>query len=141
MVKRGSTKDWNRQKWQKSALVDFQKMVRMTAADSEGYCVCCTCGVRRHYKTMDAGHFISRKHNATAFDSMNCHPQCKKCNLYLDGNQIAYYQYMEQSHGRTMINRLIQQSKTPRIYTIDELREMRAEFRRMWKRAQETKNL
>ena len=38
----------------------LQRIVRMKAADENGYCQCVTCGKVGHWKEMDGGHYISR---------------------------------------------------------------------------------
>lgn len=51
---------------------------------------CVTCGKRDHWKKMDAGHFMSRKHYSTRWDEDNVQVQCKSCNLYNQGEQYKY---------------------------------------------------
>jgi len=72
----------------------FQKMRRMQEANHHGVCKCISCPAVRRFNEMDGGHYISRKHNATAFEPQNVHPQCKKCNSSaswgLSGNTAEY---------------------------------------------------
>ena len=35
-----------------------QKLARIAAADDTGHCACVSCGVVKHYKDMQGGHFI-----------------------------------------------------------------------------------
>ena len=43
----------------------LQKLVRLKAADENGMVKCWTSGESRHWKEMQGGHFISRKHQRT----------------------------------------------------------------------------
>ena len=62
--------------------VQMQKYVRLKeAVENGGYCTCVSCGVVKHWKEMDGGHYVSRNHQATKVMEENIHPQCKGCNL------------------------------------------------------------
>lgn len=57
----------------------------------DGYFVCISCHMPKGLDQIQAGHFLSMGHHSkTRFDEDNCHSQCKKCNLFLSGNQIGY---------------------------------------------------
>ncbi len=58
----------------------FSLYVRQNHANENGHIVCITCGVWRHWKACDAGHYLSRRHKITKFDEYNVFPQCKQCN-------------------------------------------------------------
>ena len=60
---------------------DLQLLVRLKAADDNGYCQCWTCQKIDHYKQMQGGHFIERGRTATKLVEENIHPQCPYCNL------------------------------------------------------------
>ena len=48
------------------AATELQLLVRLKAADDNGYVSCVVCGVTRHYLDgMQGGHFISRSRLAT----------------------------------------------------------------------------
>ena len=42
------------------ALQTLQKLVRLKAADDNGYCECVTCGKIAKYTEMDGGHYIPK---------------------------------------------------------------------------------
>jgi len=48
---------------------------------------------------MQAGHFQSRKHNATAWDERNINAQCVSCNEYNHGEQFLHGQYIDEKYG------------------------------------------
>ena len=65
----------------KKALDTLQKLVRLAAADDNGYSHCWSCGNQFHWKEMDGGHFIPKGHSSYwALKVENVHPQCKPCN-------------------------------------------------------------
>ena len=70
----------------------FSQYVRLASADHRGVCICFTCGVEKHWKEIQAGHFMSRKHNATRWHLDNVKPQCVKCNMFNQGEQYRFGQ-------------------------------------------------
>lgn len=70
--------------------VVFSKYVRLSNADKNGFCTCVTCNRKYHWKEIQAGHFMSRKHYATRWDEDNVKPQCLGCNMYKQGEQYKY---------------------------------------------------
>jgi hypothetical protein len=68
----------------------FSRYIRMKNADKRGYCMCITCEKTFHWKEIQAGHFMSRKHYSTRWDEDNVHPQCVACNVYRAGEQYKY---------------------------------------------------
>lgn len=67
----------------------FSQYIRRRYAKND-IAECVTCGKRDHWKKMDAGHFMSRKHYSTRWDEDNVQVQCKSCNLYNQGEQYKY---------------------------------------------------
>jgi hypothetical protein len=62
---------------------------------------CVTCGKTLPItgKTaMQGGHFIPRGCRITRWEAMNVHPQCSRCNGFLDGNYIMYSRWMMKTH-------------------------------------------
>ena len=93
------------------AAVVLQKLVRLKAADPHtGLVRCRTCGVSKHWKEMQGGHFISRKWTATKILEENIHPQCPSCNGGFGGkdkgNLIEYTLYMQDTYGRDFVEEL-----------------------------------
>jgi hypothetical protein len=81
--------------------------------------VCFTCGVRKDYKEMNAGHYIHK--DCLDFDERNVHCQCPRCNLYLSGNLGVYAEKMIDKYGRTEVAILRNQSQVIKKWTVDEL--------------------
>jgi len=47
-------------KLKKEAAELLQRLVRLKAGDDNGYCSCVCCGIKKHYREMDGGHFVPR---------------------------------------------------------------------------------
>jgi hypothetical protein len=80
----------------------LQKLVRLKAADLNGICECVTCGVKKHYKMMDGGHFYGRTHRVFMLMEEQINPQCKACNMFnmkRTRTQERYRIYMEDMYG------------------------------------------
>ena len=120
-------------KEKQKAMTLMQKLVRMKASDDAGFCQCVTCGVVKHYKEMDGGHYISRKYNATCLMEENIHPQCKGCNGFKNGNMDAYALYMLDMYGREFLDELNQLKHSVRKFTTAELKEIQADLRKQIK--------
>ena len=73
---------------------------------------------------MHAGHYISRRHNATLFDERNVHAQCMNCNLWGYGNMGVYTQKLLEKYGSKIIDDLVKKSRTIKQFTRTELEEI-----------------
>jgi len=111
-----------RSKLVKKLDVVFSQYVRLSNADSRGFCTCVTCGKQGHWKTggIQAGHFISRKHYSTRWDERNVKPQCVACNVYRAGEQYKYSLYL----GNNLAEELYSKSKNIVKFTNVELEEL-----------------
>lgn len=77
------------------------------AAPFTGIVICCTCGRPKHYKEVDAGHFVPWKSgNAVRYHEQNVHGQCKACNGFEQGSQYAYGQFIDKKYGPGTADRL-----------------------------------
>ena len=94
----------------KRAWTEFSIYIRTRHAEPDGYVFCVTCGVRKHWKTVDAGHFIAGRLNSNLFDERGCHAQCKNCNGPKAGNGPRYYQFMLKTYGQEVIDELLSQN-------------------------------
>lgn len=118
------------------AAVLMQRMVRVKAALVEGDLITCvTCGVKRHWKEMQGGHFISRRFTKYKLLEENIHPQCPACNGPLRGNYPAYTLYMCDMYGREFVDELLatkgETKKYNRCEIIDLIDELRVELKRL----------
>ncbi len=77
---------------------------------ANGICRCCTCGVLKSWKRIDAGHFIGRGIGGSSgvyFDERNIHAQCKRCNGFKQGSYHQYEQFMLNKYGQKVIDELL----------------------------------
>jgi hypothetical protein len=72
---------------------------------------CITCSHIAHWKEMDCGHGISRRHQATKFDEKNNHAQCKGCNGLKSGKQFEYMLEVDRKYGKGTGEMLLAKSK------------------------------
>lgn len=112
----------SRSKLVKKLDILFSQFVRLSNADKNGYCTCVTCGKKGHWKdgSIQAGHFMSRKHYNTRWDVRNVKPQCVGCNMFKSGEQYKYSIYL----GSELAKELYLQSNKIVKFSNDELQEM-----------------
>jgi hypothetical protein len=89
----------------KRATRAFQLYVRLRDTDYTGHGKCCTCRKQVYYKFADAGHWITRKEDATLFDECNCHLQCKGCNGLRNLHHI-YRTFLVDTYGEDAVKKL-----------------------------------
>ena len=99
----------------------LQKLVRLEACCELGYCRCVTCGANKHWNEMQGGHYIKRQHKRSKLMKKNIHPQCIRCNHFLDGNEGKYTLYMLSKYGEEFVNELIEKKKDPIKWDKEEL--------------------
>lgn len=81
---------------------------------------CVTCGKKDHWKKLQAGHFMSRKHYATRWDEENVQVQCVGCNVYRYGEQYKFSKYL----GQELSDELLAKSREAQKFKDWELEEM-----------------
>lgn len=107
------------------AAVLLQLLVRLKAADDNGYVSCVVCGVTRHYRDgMHGGHFISRGRLATKLVEENIHPECRLCNMPGSGHEAGYAAFMVDTYGKEFIEELHSMSRETKKYYRDEVEEI-----------------
>lgn len=81
-------------------------LVRMRDADRNGIADCITCGVKKHYKELQCGHFVSRRVNSLRYDEENTNAQCVGCNMFKSGEQYQYSKALDMKYGDGTAERL-----------------------------------
>jgi hypothetical protein len=97
----------------------FSQYIRLRYSKNE-IATCVTCGKQDHWKKLQAGHFISRKHYATRFDEDNCQVQCSRCNVFRYGEQYLFSKYL----GANLSEELLMKSRKIKKFTDSELLDM-----------------
>jgi len=108
------------------ALQTLQKLVRLKAADDNGYVKCVSCGTMEHWSEMQGGHFIAKGNSSYwALQEENVHPQCPACNLYGMKYGTAannYTLWMLDYYGRDFVEQMEQDKrKVRKLYKSDYL--------------------
>ncbi len=93
-------------KLEKDLWKTFSLYIRLKYSDKNGYVSCYTCPARKHYKEMQAGHYIKRSYKSLKFDERNVRPQDPRCNMFLDGNQDEFAVKLEQEYGLGILQEL-----------------------------------
>ncbi len=103
----------------------FSKYIRLRdALRTTGiltYVKCITCGKLLKVSFCDAGHFISRRYNATLFDERNVHTQCRYCNRFLDGNLLEYRRQIIRIYGEGIDIELEDKATEIKKYSVEDL--------------------
>jgi 5-methylcytosine-specific restriction endonuclease McrA len=97
----------------------FSQYIRLRYSKNE-IAECVTCGKQDHWKKMQNGHFISRKHYATRWDEDNCQVQCSGCNVFRYGEQYLFSKYL----GNDLSEKLLIKSRKIEKFTDNELLDM-----------------
>ncbi len=86
----------------------ISEYIRRKDADNEGNVSCVTCWMRKHWKEMQAGHFVpSWSSSYLRYVEDNIHPQCYHCNINLGSNPIEYRIYMVNRYGEKFVEQMI----------------------------------
>lgn len=99
----------------------FSIFIRQRGMDWRGFNQCVTCGARKHWKELQAGH---RYHGKLDFDEININVQCARCNHWLSGNLGYYERYLVQKYGQAVADDLLLRANTHPGYTLEEMKEV-----------------
>ncbi len=98
-------------KLKKKADALFSVHIRKSYADVDGKVKCVTCGVRKHWKSMQAGHYIPRSNLSTRWEELNTHVQCMQCNVLKKGNLDEYAIFLIEKYGNNILDLLHKQKQ------------------------------
>ena len=121
---RKPAKKISRSKLIKKLDIIFSKYIRVKNADKHGFCTCVTCKKKFHWKSIQAGHFMSRKHYSTRWNENNVHPQCVGCNMFKQGEQYKYSVFL----GPELAEKLYLQSTKLVKFTNHEINSMITDY-------------
>jgi hypothetical protein len=106
-----------------------------------GYCRCISCGKTVHWKDLDNGHFINRKHLSLRFNEINCNAQCRSCNRFDESNAEGYRRGLIQKHGPDIIDKLYALKNQTMKFSKFEMKAMIVHYTKEVKRLKAEKNL
>jgi len=102
---------------------EFSKYIR-NRKSKNGIAKCYTCGKKDHWKKLQAGHFQSRKHYSTRWDSINVQVQCAGCNIFRSGEQFKFGKILDLEYGIGTADELHHKASQTVKYSTAELLEM-----------------
>ncbi len=85
----------------------FSEYIRLRDADENGMVKCISCGKVQHWKDVDCGHFVNRKHMSVRFSEVNTAAQCRACNRFDEGNIWNFAKGLEKRYGDGIIDRIM----------------------------------
>jgi hypothetical protein len=88
----------------------FSQYIRLRYAENE-IAECYTCRKKDHYKKLQCGHFMSRKHYATRWDEDNCEVQCYSCNVMRYGEQYKFGLRLAKEKGVDLPEQLLKKTR------------------------------
>lgn len=95
----------------------FSLYIRLRDATEEGMVQCFTSGRVYHYKSIHAGHFMSRKSLSTRWDETNVQPQSAADNLFGQGEQYKFGLALDAKYGEGTAEYLQFKSKAVQKFT------------------------
>ena len=101
----------------------LSKAIRLESAKN-GISECVTCGCKKPWKEMQAGHFVGGRTNGVLFDERGIFPQCYACNVCRQGMGPEYTVFMLEHYGQGLVDELIQKRRETVKFTATELKEM-----------------
>ena len=116
-------------KLKKEADKFYSIKLRTSSADSRGFVGCYTCGIRKHWKFMQCGHYESRSNNATRFDPKNTKIQCVGCNIFKSGHKTVFAINLAKEYGAGILKELRKKAQGVKQFSIKELQEMIKEYK------------
>ena len=103
----------------------FQRWIRKRD-EKQG---CISCGSKSDL--VDAGHYFKAEvYSGIIFNENNCHSQCRKCNRYLNGNEINYRMGLVERYGEEFVQELEQIKDANRLkkWTREDLLEIKNKY-------------
>jgi len=114
------------------AAVLLQKLVRLEAADKNGYVKSFTSDIFLPWQEMQGSHFIQRNRLATKLNEMNVNPQTRGENCYemkTATGVLKYRRALVEVYGEEWVAELEKISETQKKYTRQEVEEITADFK------------
>lgn len=117
-----------------SLFIRTRDCLETTGCASWGLCI--TCGKRVHIKLLQAGHFVSGRHNGNLFSERGVHAQCYNCNINLRGNPLEYRPQIIKLYGPGADEQLEAEARRIKKFTPQELEELAAYYKEKIKEMQ-----
>ena len=109
-----------------SAYIRLRDCLRTTGLPDYGKCITCSKTVPR--KLLQAGHFISGRHNANLYSEKGTHAQCYNCNINLRGSTLEYRRQIIQMYGKDYDGVLEYEAQQILKFTVPDLEELKQDL-------------
>jgi len=127
-MKKKSIKQLKKEVWAVfSEYIKKRDCLRTTGSIEYGECI--SCDYSGHISTLQAGHFISGRHNAYLFSERGVHAQCVTCNLTLGGNPHEYRRQIVKMYGEDVVMELEEEARTTKKFSIGELEALKLDLK------------
>ena len=118
-MKKQTVRGLKKKVWKEFATyIKLRDCLAMTGQPEFG--ICYTCGKPQHVSELQAGHFISGRHNAGLFSEKGVHAQCRKCN-FDGGHVLEYRRRIVFQYGEGVDVALEEEARQTKKFTIEEL--------------------
>lgn len=120
-----------------SPYIRLRDCLKTTGTIDLGKCFTCGKYIQNGTVNCQAGHWKGRNNHATIFDEDNLRIQCDVCNDWHRGNGMrpAFEKNLREEIGDERVDRIDFLSRTAKQFTIDELKEVRDEYKRKYDKA------
>jgi len=128
MRKRSAKQKMKDEAWKAFSLfIRTRDCLFTTKKNDRGKCI--TCGIELPIGELQAGHFISGRHNSYLFSEEGVHAQCRTCNILKGGNQLEYRRQIIDLYGDKYDEVLEKESHEIKKYTLEDYKEIRDEYK------------
>ena len=76
------------------------------------------------WQDAQAGHGISGRNNSILFDEEIVRPQCKRCNIFLNGNEEIFHYKLIKENGLDWFEKKLKQKQTIKQFSNKELQDL-----------------
>ena len=119
----------------------FSEFVRLRDCDKNGVCKCITCGAFDHWRSVDAGHFVTRENMGTRWEEENVNAQCQQCNRFKSGKQYEHGLAIDRKFGAGTASKLVVKGKGVCNWMDSEIETMISYYKREAKALREQKGM
>ena len=110
-----------------SEYIRLRDCLNTTGLPDYGKCITCSKTIPK--TLLQAGHFISGRHNAGLFSERGVHAQCYNCNINLKGNTLEYRRKIIELYGEDTDLELEKEARAMKKFSIEELESMIDEYK------------
>jgi len=119
----------------------FSLYIRLRESNEYGMVQCFTSGRVYHYKSIHAGHFMSRKSLSTRWDETNVQPQSAADNLFGQGEQYKFGLALDAKYGEGTAEELQFKSRQIKKFTRVDYEDLISYYKSLVKNLKEEKGI